>query len=192
MDYQGILSLDYWLAKLSFISDFSILDYVIIAVTVVSIIDACKKGIVDEILNAILICAPTALSYFCHDNFITNALKGYFADSEFVPFLYVEYVVTFVLSFIVFHLIIIDMKDRMIKKDDENLISINKMFGAVFGLIRVYVLIFFIIILYDEFPSLAVVKESFICSSINEDVQKRLSQNIINNLQKIKESVTKN
>ena len=149
MEYQRIFSLDFWIAKFGVISDFSLLDYVIVAVTIVSIIDAYKKGIVDEILNVILICVPSALSYFCHDNFVTNALKVYFADSEFVPFLYVEYVVTFVLSFIVFHLIIIDMKDRMIKKDDENIISVNKMFGAVFGLIRVYVLLFFVMIIYD-------------------------------------------
>jgi len=186
MDYQGMLTVDFWINKLSILGDFSIFDYFLIAVVIVSVIDACKRGIVDELLNVILVCAPLALTYFCHDNFVTNALKQYFADSEFVPFLYVEYVVTFVLSFIVFHLIIIDMKDRMIKKEDENIISINKMFGAVFGIIRVYVLLFFVMAVYDDFTQFTLVKESLICSRIIQDVGKRFNKPLTENLQKVK------
>ena len=81
--------------------------------------------------------------------------------------------------------------DRGIKKDDENIISVNKMFGAVFGLIRVYVLLFFVMIIYDEFNKFSVVKESVICSSINADVQKRLNKKVATNIKKIKENVSK-
>jgi len=188
MDYQGMFNVDFWISKLSILGDFSIFDYFIIAITIFSVIDACKRGIVDELLNVILVCAPLALTFFCHDNFVTNALKQYFADSEFVPFLYVEYVVTFVLSFIVFHLIVIDIKDRMVKKEDENIISINKMFGAVFGIIRVYVLLFFVMAIYEDFTQFTIVKESTICSRIMQDVGKRFNKPLTDNLRKVKKT----
>ena len=66
-----------------------------------------------------------------------------------------------------------------------------EMFGAVFGLIRVYVLLFFVMIIYDEFNKFSVVKESVICSSINADVQKRLNKKVATNIKKIKENVSK-
>ena len=39
MDYQGVLNIDFWISKLSILVDFSLFDYFIIAVTIVSIID---------------------------------------------------------------------------------------------------------------------------------------------------------
>lgn len=131
----------------SFFDAFNIIDYVSLFIVISSVIIAVKLGLKKECLLSLVMFVPTAAAGFIPTEILEEYLLEVIVSKQAAKF-----VATIVIYFI-FLFISIILKKNVEKniRDESKLLSLDSFGGFIFGLIRGYLIIVFVIVGHAHF-----------------------------------------